>query len=143
MVPLEREHTLRQASQLGVENTIDEVHHRFLGLAHVYAFACRSYCSVVLVARAQAYFVRTMDGVSSGEEDDTFKEHMLEYEQTSLRGVFQNEVDQLIPEWTSLHERSQSNVDFEFKVVSCESTLWCSRAQKWWDNFTGRRNPPS
>ena len=72
--------------------------------------------------------------VSSGEEDDVFKEHMLGYENTSLKGVFNNEIDQLIPEWTSLYERSQRRVDFEFAVESCDNGFWCSRAHNWLDD---------
>jgi len=58
-------------------------------------------------------------------------EHLLEYELTILREVFQKEMGILAPRWNEESEKGAVKADFEEAVQNCDSG-WCTKKLKSW-----------
>lgn len=49
-------------------------------------------------------------------------EHKLEHEQTQLRKLFMQEMEQLRPDWIATMESQTTRVDFETVVHNCDNS---------------------
>lgn len=71
--------------------------------------------------------------VASGEECEQvmYDEHMLEYEQTILRPIFEAEMLKQVPYWSQVREKSVRQADFETAVSWCDSPITWGRVRDW------------
>jgi hypothetical protein len=58
-------------------------------------------------------------------------EHILEYELTMLRNLFQREMAILAPGWNEESEKGAVKADFEAAVQNCDNS-WCTKKVKSW-----------
>ncbi|EJD38206.1 kinase-like protein [Auricularia subglabra TFB-10046 SS5] len=65
---------------------------------------------------------------------DLYDEHMREWEQTQLRGVFLAEMARVCPEWIEQHRAGLLRADFELAVACCDSELSRRRVDRWVDD---------
>ncbi|TVY36427.1 Altered inheritance of mitochondria protein, mitochondrial [Lachnellula subtilissima] len=65
--------------------------------------------------------------------DSLYWEHLLEYELTVLREVFQKEMGILAPRWFEESEKGAVKADFEEAVQNCDNSWRTKRVRSWLD----------
>ena len=79
------------------------------------------------------YFWPEAEQVASGEEVEQvlYGEHMLEYEQTKLRPIFEEEMTKVVPEWSEVRQKSIRQADFALAVNWCDGPFTYRRVKVW------------
>ncbi|EJD38210.1 kinase-like protein [Auricularia subglabra TFB-10046 SS5] len=72
---------------------------------------------------------------------DMYDEHMREWEQTQLCGVFLAEMARVCPEWIEQHRAGLLRADFELAVACCDSELSRRRVDRWADDVEAGAEP--
>ncbi len=70
-----------------------------------------------------------------GTVNELYWIHLMEYEQTRLRGLFLEEMRRIEPSWVQTHDDSKAQADLEFAVDICNGGLGTSRIRKWLDDL--------
>lgn len=65
--------------------------------------------------------------------ESLYPEHLYEFECTCLRKHFLDEMARLAPQWIVEYQRSNSKVDFDTALESCDGTLGTQMVQEWLD----------
>eukprot|EP00172_Hildenbrandia_rubra_P004331 Plantae.Rhodophyta-Hildenbrandia_rubra.ctg8536.p1 GENE.Plantae.Rhodophyta-Hildenbrandia_rubra.ctg8536~~Plantae.Rhodophyta-Hildenbrandia_rubra.ctg8536.p1 ORF type:complete len:487 (-),score=48.39 Plantae.Rhodophyta-Hildenbrandia_rubra.ctg8536:528-1988(-) len=73
----------------------------------------------------------------NGEVSELFWEHLLEYEQTQLRGVFLDEVQRIEPAWVEIYSANSNKRKAEFELAIHHSdNIFCIKdIEKWLDEI--------
>lgn len=71
--------------------------------------------------------------VASGEEveQNLYGEHMLEYEQTKLRLIYEEEMTKVVPQWSEVRQKSMRQADFALAVNWCDGPFTQRRVKVW------------
>lgn len=71
----------------------------------------------------------------SGEPADLYWDHLMEYELTTLRRVFLDEMARLEPGWVEIFNSSQLRRDLDLAVQNCDSEILASYINEWIDEI--------
>ncbi|KAF2267784.1 kinase-like protein [Lojkania enalia] len=68
--------------------------------------------------------------------ENLFQIHLLEYEQTKLRGVLIRTMKQANPDWVRMFRRSRKQIDFDIAIQNCDlHNLARKRINEWLDEL--------
>ncbi|WEW56460.1 hypothetical protein PRK78_001904 [Emydomyces testavorans] len=85
------------------------------------------------------------EAYSAGEGgEDLFQIHLLEYEQTRLRGVFTEAMEQANPDWVRVFQSSGKQVDLDVAIQNCDlHNLARRKINEWLDELEKGKEPAS
>lgn len=77
---------------------------------------------------------------ANGEATDLYWDHMMEYELTTLRRIFLDEMARLELGWMEIFNSSQFQRDLDLAVQSCDSEFLASDINEWIDEIVAGRS---
>lgn len=72
-----------------------------------------------------------------GKVDELYDEHLLEYELTHLRRIFESEMEKLEPRWMATYNSSQLERDFDLAVENCDMEFLARDILAWMEDVAG------
>jgi hypothetical protein len=76
-------------------------------------------------------FMIIEDGKDEPVLDNVYWLRLRQYEQTQLRKVFFEEMEQVCPEWVRVFDESTDQADFELAVQNIDNELCCQKILRW------------
>ncbi|KAF7117345.1 hypothetical protein CNMCM5793_006094 [Aspergillus hiratsukae] len=68
---------------------------------------------------------------ANGEPDELYWEHLLEHERTIFRDLFIGDMKRVEPGWVEVFDKSEIQRDFDYAVLSCDSSFLSRPITKW------------